>query len=215
VTPDIILPDQFSYWSQLGESNLDNPLAWDTIQPASYEKFNQVEPFLSQLTALSSQRVRTNQDFKYVQEDIDQYVEKQSEHSVTLNEREAIKEREELAAKSHTRELEREKRPDPGVKIYELTVKNSEEAGLPPPENWLGATNGYSATRNVSNAPEPGTGAPISVKLADSAITTTNLVPVVEDKKSPPFDPMLDETEHILEDYISLLKKSGSLTVNP
>jgi carboxyl-terminal processing protease len=215
VTPDIILPDQFSYWSQLGESNLDNPLAWDTIQPASYEKFNQVEPFLSQLTALSSQRVRTNQDFKYVQEDIDQYLEKQSEHSVTLNEREAIKEREELAAKSHTRELEREKRPDPGVKIYELTVKNSEEAGLPPPENWLGATNGYSATRNVSNAPEPGTGAPISVKLADSAITTTNLVPVVEDKKSPPFDPMLDETEHILEDYISLLKKSGSLTVNP
>jgi carboxyl-terminal processing protease len=34
VTPDIILPDLFSYWDQLGESNLDNPLAWDTIQPA-------------------------------------------------------------------------------------------------------------------------------------------------------------------------------------
>ena len=35
------------------------------------------------------------------------------------------------------------------------------------------------------------------------------------EKKSPPFDPMLEESEHILKDYISLLQKSGNVSVNP
>jgi len=183
VTPDIILPDLFSYWNQLGESNLDNPLAWDTIQPALYDKYNLVAPWLPQLRARSDSRILTNQDFTYIRQDIDQYQKTEAERTVTLNERAAIKEREEQAAKNHIRELERENRPDPGVKIYELTVKNSSEPGLPPPENWLGSTN--------------------------------NATTVDGRKSPPPFDPMLDESEHILEDYVSLLQKGGSVTANP
>ena len=183
VTPDIILPDLFSYWNQLGESNLDNPLAWDTIQPALYDKYNLVAPWLPQLRARSDSRILTNQDFTYIRQDIDQYQKTEAERTVTLNERAAIKEREEQAAKNHIRELERENRPDPGMKIYELTVKNSSEPGLPPPENWLGSTN--------------------------------NATTVDGRKSPPPFDPMLDESEHILEDYVSLLQKGGSVTANP
>jgi carboxyl-terminal processing protease len=183
VTPDIILPDLYSYWNQLGESNLDNPLAWDTIQPALYDKYNLVAPWLPQLRARSDSRILTNQDFTYIRQDIDQYQKTEAERTVTLNERAAIKEREEQAAKNHIRELERENRPDPGVKIYELTVKNSSEPGLPPPENWLGSTN--------------------------------NATTVDGRKSPPPFDPMLDESEHILEDYVSLLQKGGSVTANP
>jgi len=74
------------------------------------------------------------------------------------------------------------------VKIYELTVKNSTEPGLPAPQDWLGQTNGV-------------------------PVISTN--GVAAKKPSPPFDPMLDESEHILQDYISLLPKSGNLTVNP
>jgi hypothetical protein len=45
----------------------------------------------------------------------------------------------------------------------------------------------------------------------------TNSVPskAGADKLQPPFDPMLDETERILEDYVSQMAKGGSLTVNP
>jgi len=189
VTPDLILPDLLSYYRVpgVGESNLDNALPWDTIQPANYDKLDLVQPYLTDLRARSDARVLTNQDFAYVRQDIEQYQKTQIQRTATLNEHEAIKEKEEESLKNRTRDQERQSRLDPGVKIYQLTVKNSTEPGLPPPENWLGQTN---------NLPTPSTNG------------------VAAKKPSPPFDPMLDESEHILQDYISLLAKSGNLTVN-
>jgi hypothetical protein len=183
VTPDIVLPDVFNYSLQIGESNLDNPLAWDTIEPATYDKLDLVQPYLAELTDRSNARIATNQDFAYVRQDIEQYKKTQTDGTATLNEHEAIKERERDTLRGEERDKEREGRPDPGIKIYELTVKNSTLPGLPPPENWMGQTN--------------------SVSKATAA------------KTPPPFDPVLDETERILEDYVSVSPKGGSLTVNP
>jgi carboxyl-terminal processing protease len=188
--PDIVLPDIFNYSTQFGESNLDNPLPWDTIQSASYDKLNLVQPYLAELKTRSDARVATNQDFTYVRQDIEQYKKTEAEHSATLNEQEAIKERRDESIKNHAREEERENRPDPHIKIYELTVKDSSDPGLPPAENWLGQTNG--------------------VQTVVSSDTNS-----ISKKIAPPFDPMTDESEHILQDYISLLQKSGNLTVNP
>ena len=56
VMPDMVLPDVFNYSTQIGESNLDNPLAWDTIEPAKYDKFNMVQPYLGGLTQRSGTR---------------------------------------------------------------------------------------------------------------------------------------------------------------
>ena len=183
---DIVLPDVLNQWTQIGESSLDNPLPWDTIQPATYEKFNLVEPYLAELHKRSEARILTNQDFAYVQQDIEQYKKSQADRTATLNEREAIKERERVALQNKARDKERENRPDSGIQTYELTIKNSAEPGLPAP---VGTTNDLASA--------------------------TNSVPKAEAKKSPPpFDPMLDESERILEDYISLLQKSGSLTLN-
>ena len=151
-------------------------------------------------------RVLTNQDFTYVRQDIEQYKKSQAERTATLNEHDAIKEREQDALKSRARDEERQTRPDPGIKIYELTVKNSTEPGLPPPENWVGQTNQVKELGNFT-----GTG----LLPAQEMQALTNGVPNGGKKISPPFDPMLDESEHILEDYITLLQKSGSLTVNP
>ena len=204
VTPDIVLPDVFSYWNQLGESNQDNPLPWDTIQPApNYTKVNLVQPYVADLRTHSDARVLTNEDFAYIKQDIEQYKKTQAERTVTVNEHDAIKEREQESLKVRTRDEERKKRPDPGIKIYELTVKNSMEPGLPAPENWLGLTNSAPLPALNTSSPNPG-------GIKPDRITGPLLEP-----KSPPFDPMLDETEHILEDYIALLQKSGSLTVNP
>jgi len=226
VMPDIVLPDIFNYSTQIGESNLDNPLPWDTIEPAKYDKFNLVTPYLAELKARSDARVLTNQDFTYVRQDIEEFKKTQAERTATLNEHQAIKERQDASEKNKMREEEREKRPDPQIKIYELTVKNSTEPGLPLPENWLGQTNNTLFTRQQLDTMDKaykkleltnGLGAaaspsPSEISHAGAESTGTNAVPK---KIAPPFDPMMDETKHILQDYISLLQKSGNITVNP
>ena len=238
VMPDIVLPDVLNYW-QVGETNLDNPLAWDTIQPASYEKMNLVQPYLAELQQHSDARIRTDKDFSYVQQDIEQYKKSQSDRTATLNEREAIKERERVALQNKARSKERESRPDTGVKIYELTVKNSAEPGLPAAKSFF--TTNYTAITGISpdffNTNTPGAfntnaaGADLSsltvnLKTNHDSLTLTNVVahnlsgtnsntvPVLV-KLPPPFDPILDESEHILQDYILLLSKSGGLSQNP
>jgi hypothetical protein len=65
-------------------------------------------------------------------------------------------------------------------------------------------------------------GSTAATNSVDAALTETNsltsanvLKSTAAGKKSPsPFDPMLDETERILEDYISDLGKSGILKAN-
>ena len=204
VASDIVLPDVFNYSTQIGESNLDNPLAWDTIQPANYDKLNLVAPYLADLRARSDARVLTNQDFTYVRQDIEEYKKTQAERTATLNEHEAIKEREQDALKNKTRDEERQSRPDPGIKIYELTVENCGKPGLPPPENWLGETN---------QVPTVSSSAVVNNNTGKDQ--NGNVLSPEAKKVSPPFDPVMDESKHILEDYISLLQKSGNLTVNP
>ena len=106
----------------------------------------------------------------------------------TLNEREALKEREKIAAQNRAREAERAARKAPNEKIYELTVENCDQPGLPSP---LGQTNELAATRPAHTGP----------------VAVGNVSP------SPP-DAILGETENILEDYISLLSKSNILIAN-
>jgi carboxyl-terminal processing protease len=269
VVPDIIFPDVLNLM-QVGETNLENPLAWDTIQPVSYEKMNLVQPSLAELRQRSDARLLTNQDFAYIQQDIEQYKKSHPDRTTTLNEREAIKERERVALQNKARDQERDSRALPGVKIYDLTVKNSTEPGLPEPkpffttnyeigtpvtfaykdldvEKFFGTTNpihqaatagevvyvytnfftaGYTADfahffrtnyPDLSDVKFIYTKSIATNLIAEhvSPLSKTNRVfkPVVTRQIQP--DPMLDESVRILEDYISLLPKGGSLSVNP
>ena len=184
VTPDIVLPDVLNYSTLIGETSLENPLPWDTIQPANYDKLNLVQPFLPELRHRSDARVATNRDFDYVRQDIALFQKSQADRTATLNEREAIKDRERVAAQNKAREQERESRSTPDVKVFELTVKNSTEPGLPAPQV-------------VTNE------------------TTTVTSPASPHKKAEPaFDPVLDEAEQILKDYIGLLSSKGPMMVH-
>ena len=213
VSPDIILPDVLNYSTQIGESALDNPLPWDTIQPANYDKLNLVQPFLATLKTRSNERIATNQDFSYVQQDIAQFLKQQADKTATLNEHDAIKERERVATKNKAREAERAARPAPAVKIYEITVKNADEPGLTEAKPAAEETNTVTATSNSTDNP-------VVTKVfgggAKPAHTFTGTSPgkTTDKKSAPPFDPVLDETENILLDYISLAGKSGPLMVN-
>ena len=208
------------------ERTLENALPWDTIPPANYNKLNLVQPYLALLRERSDARVATNQDFIYIRQDIaeiqeiagrqiphqhakpcagvggpqvpagmpnhlsaaDMPVALHADDVATLNEHEALKEREKIVAQNKAREAERDARKAPDEKIYELTVENCDQPGLPP---LPGQTNEVAATG------------------------ATNAVSAAPEKKSPPqIDPMLDETENILEDYVSLLSKSNILIAN-
>jgi len=256
VEPDIVLPSILNDSKQVGESSLDNPLPWDTIQPASYEKFNLVHPYLAELHLRSDARILTNQDFAYIQQDIEHFKKSEADRTATLNEHDAIKEREHDALQNKARDKERDSRPLPNENIYELTVKGSAEPGLPATKPFF-TTNYEASDEVVSNSrPEarPKSAAVLvftnfftpdltagfanyfrtnypdlaNVKFVYTNSAATNILaertnplsgtnqvfkPVVSKSYQP--DPTLDESERILEDYISLLQKSGSLTVNP
>ena len=255
VTPDLVLPDVLNYSTQIGEANLDNPLPWDTIPPTNYVKFNLVRPYLADLKIRSDARIATNQDFAYVAQDIEQFKKTEADRTVTLNERDAIKEREKDRLKNEARDKERDSRPLPAVTIYELNVTNAVVPGLPKPKPFFTTnydisdvagkprvrvnfasptiyefTNFFSASYDADFEHFCRTNFPdlTNIKFVHTNSTATNLIaerplpnsttnqlfkPVVSRTFGP--DPMLDESERILQDYISLLQKSGSFTVNP
>ncbi len=203
VVPDIILPDVLNYSKQVGESSLDYPLPWDTIKPADYKKLNLVEPYLATLKQRSDARVATNQDFLYVDQDIKQFVKLQDDKTASINEHQAIADRERIFDQGKIRDAERLARKPFGVKIYEITVQNADKPGL---------------VEYKPDADDTDTAgdSEINTKVQGTSTTTLNAAKsAVADKKTPPpFDPMLDETEQIMLDYISLLTKSGVLVAH-
>jgi len=192
VMSDIILPDLLNYSTQFGESALENPLPWDTISPTNYAKLNLVQPYLEELSRRSAARLATNREFAYTRQDIEDFLKRQSDKTASLNEHERVKERQENDARQKAREAERAARKKPDVKIYELTVKQADEPGLPPA---LGET-------NTVTAKDPSDG----LTVANSNGTATITVP-----SESPTDAMLDETKQILEDYISLMSSNQVL----
>ena len=244
VVPDIILPDTLSYRTDAtSERTLENALPWDTIQPENYTKLNLVQPYLALLHENSDARVATNQDFTYIRQDIAELKELQGEKPVsgmqsrppdtdgiqkleggdiaTLNEREALKEREKFAARNKARDEERAARPVPDETIYELTVENAGDPGLPPPLKITNtvAANSLPVINHSHDALVPTYGLDskftnyFGTNAATLATNSSNLAATVE-KAAPAIDPMLDETENILEDYISMLSKSNILIAN-
>jgi carboxyl-terminal processing protease len=194
VVPDIILPDIFNYSDDIGESALENPLPWDTIPTdnipnAKYSKLNLVEPYLATLRQNSDTRIATNQDFVYIQQDIEQFKKLQADKTFSLNERDEIKERLANQIRQKARDKEREARKNSGVTIYEITVENADKPGLPEP---AGSTAANPAALTDGNA---GT-----IKQAKDATTVSANV-----------DSMQTETENILEDYISAMNANRIL----
>jgi carboxyl-terminal processing protease len=195
VVPDIILPDVWNYDDEIGETSLENPLPWDTIPGdtysklnLTYNKLNLVEPYLAALRQNSNARIATNQEFNYIRQDIEHFKKSQADKTVSLNERGQIKEREDNQARQKARDREREARKATGMRLYEITVENADQPGLPAA---LGETNTVAAAGSSIKADALG-----------------NMTMVVKQNPPPSLDPMLNETANILEDYITALNTS-------
>lgn len=64
VTPDVIVPDKFSYLD-IGERDEVNPLSWDKIPSATYEKWDGYKNF-NEVVENSINRVKNNKAFELV-----------------------------------------------------------------------------------------------------------------------------------------------------
>jgi carboxyl-terminal processing protease len=201
VTPDIVLPSIFNDAKEYGEGALENPLPWDTIDPAKYDHLNRVDPYIAELRQRSSQRVAAAKDFDYVREDIALFKKQQADKSISLNEKKRLKEKDEAEARQKSREQELKSRKPSQDVVYELTVKLAEQPGLPAP---VQKTNNASA--KLTHPP----GA--SVPLAARDATKKDLDE--ESDKPAPVDAVLNEAEQILVDYYGLINKSKALTAD-
>ncbi len=185
VLSDIVLPSKLNYMKDIGESSLENALRWDTIPTARYDHYNLTTPYLPELLKLSNERVATNQDFAYVREDIEQFRKLQAENSVSLNEKQRIKEWDQDDARQRARDKERLARKNVEPVVYDLTLKQVGLPGLPPPV----------AKTNLASAPLDGGPADADASTAEDTV--------------PAVDATLNETENILLDYIDLLSRKG------
>jgi len=103
----------------VGESDLDHPIAFDRIDPVPFKPTGYVsKPIRERLRALSAQRCSESEDFKKVLRRIDLYKMQKNRKYVTLHEEKFLAERAELNAERE-REKQLEELLDPNHKAIE------------------------------------------------------------------------------------------------
>jgi carboxyl-terminal processing protease len=108
VESDVVLPSLIDHMD-LGESFLDNALAFDHIDPIRHAKLPYVNPqIVSTLRSNSQHRVELDPKFQQTMKDIDRYLSRKNRKSVSLNEETLRGEREEEKAAKEVEKAEEE-----------------------------------------------------------------------------------------------------------
>jgi carboxyl-terminal processing protease len=181
VASDLVLPSATEVL-KVGENEMSDPLPWDRVAPARHDELDRVAPWIAALRDASSARMATNQDFVWLREDNERIKAQLANPVVSLNERQRRQEKAESEARAKTRKQDRSERHATRETQYEITLKNADQPGLPKP---LGAGANSSEVAGSDNDPE-----------------SLNPIAASKDRAS---DSILEETQHILLDYITLL----------
>lgn len=178
VKADIVIPS-LSDFPEIGESDLGNPLPWDTIPAAKYTGSNRVNSALAALRTHSSQRVAQDPDFADLKTSIERYRKLRDDKTVSLNEAQRQQEKTELEARLAATKKQRLARATPPPAAYEVTLKNVAKPGL--------------GDLVKPKAPLPNPDADPDTDSSDEIAAT------------PTEDIVLHEAQKILTDYTSLL----------
>lgn len=84
VIPDIVLPS-IEEFLPVGESDLPNALAWDTIPPVYFDGAPLDSNFLTALRDRSAQRQQLSEEFAFLRKNIGWFKERQEEKAVSLS----------------------------------------------------------------------------------------------------------------------------------
>jgi carboxyl-terminal processing protease len=115
VVSDIELPSITSHLP-VGESDLDNPLQFDHVDPVRFTPANMVDSSLvKQIAQLSSERIQKSEDFQKVVKSIEHYEKQKDRKQVSLNKEKFIADRADMNAEKEEEdklnELNETKRP--------------------------------------------------------------------------------------------------------
>lgn len=185
VTPDIILPSLYDYF-EIGESRLPNALPPDEIAPATYKPLNRTLPHLTRLQHLSQNRIASQPEFKFIQDDIKVLKAKLEDKSVSLCKATRLKELDEYKRKKNAREEQLKKLPPLTEKFYEITLDMVDKEEAPRLIPLSGSKMKGSEGIQIEETNEAATG----VELETYAYA------------------QLMETANILSDYIQITRSS-------
>lgn len=127
VQSDVVLPSLLDHMD-LGESFLENALAFDRIEPARHVIYDMVSPgILTSLRDASQQRITKDPKFQEIQADIAKYLERKNRKTVSLNEQKLRSEREadKAAEEVAKQEEEAENKPE-NAPVFPDTPYNKE-----------------------------------------------------------------------------------------
>lgn len=188
VIPGVQLPSTDDVLD-IGESALSNPLNVEPIPAQPYELFSEVKLPSEELAKRSSARIKDNQDFKYVVEDIADAKRRIDENTVSINRAKREQELKDLEARREVRKQEtierfaKTRESEKGLfTVYALTQDNVHAPGLTLKSDLsLEETSGMIGKKPEEEDPE--------IKALEYPHT---------------FDPFKRETIHILEDLIAI-----------
>jgi carboxyl-terminal processing protease len=190
VKSDIVLPSLTDI-PAISESEMQNPLPWDTVPSALFASRDRVGPYLTTLRARSAKRTAKDADFMALQKDREELRRTRETKSISLNEAERRREKAELQARMEARKKERAARAATQPPTYEITVKNVDAPGLGAPLKH----------------PKPMAKAPVEFPTAENDTDA--------DEAHFADDILLREAQNILVDYIKLSSgAANSLIVN-
>lgn len=85
VVPDIIIPDEYSL-IDIGEKDYEHSMAWDRIDPVSYQVWDDpVSTQVGELQALSQARIADNNTFQLIRENAERFKARQDREDYPLN----------------------------------------------------------------------------------------------------------------------------------
>ncbi|MEZ8129544.1 C-terminal processing peptidase [Enterovibrio norvegicus] len=108
VVPDIAFPTAVDP-EETGESVEENALPWDSINPAAYSTVGNTNSLVVELGKLHQSRIKNDEEFGFIAEDIAEYKAIKDDNVISLNEKSRIAEREEEDKKRLARLNDRQK----------------------------------------------------------------------------------------------------------
>ncbi len=128
VKADIVIPS-LSDFPEIGESDLANPLPWDTIKPAKFTPSGRLTATIDTLRNRSADRIAKSQDFTELKADAERFTKLRTDKTVSLNEAKRLKEKAELKERTENSKKQRLARAATPPPTFELTLKNLAKPG--------------------------------------------------------------------------------------
>ena len=95
VTPDVIFPDLYDSFDDLGESALSTALPWDTIDANYYRPYADLRPIMPTLVKSHEARIDEDPDFTFIRAQIQKAEENKDRNELSLNEASLLAEQDE------------------------------------------------------------------------------------------------------------------------